>query len=152
MRRASSFNSRQSYMELKMTSLIDVVFQLLIFFVWTASFTIAEYVLPSQVFQAKAVGGGANTNQPPPPEADFPEIVVRILWSNGRPGWLVNKEPATGLKDVQEKLVRVFAINREAPVIIDPEPLVPLGHVIDLYDLTRQVGFDKVQFAATQEL
>jgi biopolymer transport protein ExbD len=151
MHRASTFHSRQTFMELKMTSLIDVVFLLLVFFVWTASFQIAEYVLPSQVSQAESTGSVGNSQQPPPPEADFPDIVVRIVWTAGRPGWSVNQEPAAGLPDVREKLARVFAILREAPVIIHPDPEVPLGHVIDLYDLVRRIGFAKVQFTASQE-
>ena len=152
MRRFSSFHTRQSFMELKMTSLIDVVFQLLIFFVWTASFRTTEYVLPSQVSQAKATSGAGSVDQPPPPEADFPEVVVRIFWTDGQPGWFMNDEPITTLAGVRQKLTQVFAIVRNAPLIIHPEPAVPLGHVIDLYDLARQIGFEKVQFATSREL
>lgn len=151
MRRASSFHARSGSQELKFTSLIDVVFLLLIFFVWTASFRIAEYVLPSQVSEAAAAEKIANVQQPPPPEADFPDIVVRIHWSAGHPSWTVNDEPAPQFADVQTKLRRVFEIYRTAPVIIHPDRNVPLGPVIDLYDLARRVGFDKVQFAASQE-
>jgi biopolymer transport protein ExbD len=150
MRRASSFHSRQSFMELKMTSLIDVVFLLLIFFVWTASFRMVEYVLPSQVSEADAIGASGNSQQAFNAAADFPEIVVRVRWPNSQPAWTINEEPIGSLKEVEQKLVRVFGINREAPVIVHPDQDVPLGHVIDLYDLTRRVGFRTVQFAATQ--
>ena len=150
MHRASSFHSRQSCMELKMTSLIDVVFLLLIFFVWTASFQMVEYVLPSRVSEVSRAGAAGNTEQPLTAAADFPEIVVRVRWPNSQPAWTVNEEPIADLKGVEQKLARVFAINREAPVIVHPDPEVPLGHVIDLYDLTRCVGFRTVQFAASQ--
>jgi biopolymer transport protein ExbD len=150
MRRASSFHARTGSQELKITSLIDVVFLLLIFFVWTASFRIAEYVLPSQVSEAAASEAVSNVQQPPPPEADFPDIVVRVRLSEGQPTWTVNDEPAGRLADVRTKLGRVFEINRTAPVVIHPDRDVPLGHVIDLYDLARRVGFDKIQFAASQ--
>jgi len=151
MHRSSSFHSRQSFMELKMTSLIDVVFLLLIFFVWTASFQMVEYVLPSQVSEASQRGTAGNAEQPLTAAADFPELVVRVRWANGRPTWSVNDEPVPALLEVQHKLTRVFAINPEAPVIVHPDQEVPLGHVIDLYDLTRRIGFRKVQFAASQE-
>jgi biopolymer transport protein ExbD len=138
-------------MELKMTSLIDVVFLLLIFFVWTASFRMVEYTLPSQVSEATPAGSAATSSLPPTPEADFPEIVVRILWLNRQPTWQLNGDPVATLSDVQSKLGTVFAIHRQAPVIVHPDQEVPLGHVIDVYDLIRRVGFDKVQFAASME-
>lgn len=151
MRRLSSFHDRSRSMELKLTSLIDVVFLLLIFFVWTASFRIAEYVLPSQVSQA-AAGASASAAEPPPPEADFPEVVVRVSGTAGQLVWRVNDEPVASLQEVRAKLTQVFQIYREAPVIIHPDPTVALGDVIDLYDVTRLVGFAKVQFAASQGL
>jgi biopolymer transport protein ExbD len=151
MYRSSVFHSRHESMELKMTSLIDVVFLLLIFFVWTASFRLVEYVLPSKVSESREAERAGNAEQPPVPAADFADIVVRISWSNGQPGWRVNDEPAANLAEVQEKLSRVFSIHAEAPVILHPDPEVPLGHVIDLYDLTRRIGFSQVQFAASQE-
>lgn len=150
MHRASSFHSRQSFTELKMTSLIDVVFLLLIFFVWTASFQMVEYVLPSQVSEASRTGAAGNTEQPLDAAADFPEIVVRVRWLDRQPSWTVNDEPIPSLKAVEQKLASVFTINREAPVIVHPDQDVPLGHVIDMYDLTRRVGFRTVQFAASQ--
>ena len=152
MRRPSSFHDRSLSMELKMTSLIDVVFLLLIFFVWTASFRIAEYTLPSSISESAAAGASASAAEPPPPEADFPEVVVRVSNAAGQLAWRVNEEPVGSLQDVRAKLAQVFQIYREAPVIIHPEASVALGDVIDLYDVTRVVGFAKVQFAASQGL
>ena len=40
----------------------------------------------------------------------------------------------------------------DAPVILHPDPEVPLGHVIDLYDLARLIGFAKIQFAASEKI
>jgi biopolymer transport protein ExbD len=150
MRRPSIFHSRRQVMELKMTSLIDVVFLLLIFFVWTASFRIAEYVLPSSVSEAGTATAGS-ARLPPPPEADFADVVVRVLWRDGQPSWQINKEVLLQRSDVQTKLSRIFAVLRDAPVVIHPDGDVPLGHVIDLYDMARVVGFSTVQFAASAE-
>jgi biopolymer transport protein ExbD len=55
------------------------------------------------------------------------------------------------LASVESKLARIFAANTEAPVIIDPDEATPLGDVIDVYDLSRRVGFDEVQFAAAED-
>ena len=135
-----------------MTSLIDVVFQLLIFFVWTASFQVTEYVLPSSISAPKkGDSGGGVTPDTPPPEADFPDLVVRIFRDASGTHWRVNDDGAESLEVVRARLTRVFDIHRDAPVIIHPDPTVPLGDVIDVYDLARGIGFAKVQFAANLE-
>ena len=51
MRRPSVFHRDQGALEIKMTPMIDVVFLLLVFFVWTASFHAVEYLLPSSLSQ-----------------------------------------------------------------------------------------------------
>ena len=71
MKRASIFNQRRDGLDVKMPPMLDVVFLLLIFFVWTASFQIVEQVLPSSV--SEQAGAGEPTNDPPP-EADFPDL------------------------------------------------------------------------------
>jgi biopolymer transport protein ExbD len=148
MRRTSVFLDQGTSLELKLTPLIDVIFLLLVFFVWTASFRIAEYVLPSSVSEASDVASGTNLRLPPPPDADFADVVVRVLWTDGRPEWRINDEPLARLPDVRSRLSRIHEVNHAAPVVIHPDSEVPLGHVIDLYDIARVVGFAQVQFAA----
>jgi biopolymer transport protein ExbD len=133
-----------------MTPMIDVVFLLLVFFVWTASFQIVEHVLPSSVSEVSGTES-PNPDQPPPPEADFHDVVVRVLWTGGGPSWRVGDEVFSELSGVEEKLSLIFTANSEAPVIIDPDDVTPLGHVIDVYDVSRQVGFREVKFAAAEE-
>jgi biopolymer transport protein ExbD len=135
---------------LNMTPMIDVVFNLLIFFVWTAGFHIAEHILPSSVSEI-AGNGQLSPDEPPPPEADFEDVIVRVLWTDGRVSWRVGEETLNDLASVEAKLARIFQANAEAPVIIDPDSATPLGAVIDVYDLSRRVGFDEVQFAAAEE-
>jgi biopolymer transport protein ExbD len=133
-----------------MTPMIDVVFLLLVFFIWTASFQIVEHVLPSHVSEV-AGGADADLDRTPPPEADFHDIVVRIFWREGRPQWRINEEEFARLDDVRRKLEEIFSVLSEAPLIIHPDKETPLGHVIDVYDLTRLVGFQQVQFAVSQD-
>ena len=47
-------------------------------------------------------------------------------------------------------LIAAARIKRDAPVILHPDAAVPLGDVIDVYDLARLAGFTKVQFAASE--
>lgn len=149
MRRPSIYTERREPLDVKMTPMIDVVFLLLIFFVWTASFQIVERILPSSVSEVSGSGSVA-TDEPPPPEADFHDIIVRILWSEGHASWRVGQEEFSELSGVQRKLAAIFQANAEAPVIIDPDDETPFGSVIEVYDLSRQVGFEKVNLAASE--
>ena len=46
----------------------------------------------------------------------------------------------------------IAGVKRDVPVILHPDQDVPLGDVIDLYDLARLVGFDQIQFAASEPI
>ncbi len=147
MRRPSVYTDRRSALDVKMTPMIDVVFLLLIFFVWTSSFHVVEFALQSNVSDA-TTGAAANAATPPPAELDFHDVVVRIEWVDGRPGWRLNDERLAALDDVQQRLRRIFQANAAAPVIIHPDPDTPLGHVIAVYDISRLIGFEEVNLAA----
>lgn len=133
-----------------MTPMIDVVFLLLVFFVWTASFRVVEQVLPSSV--QEPIGTGTTTDDVPPPEADFPDIVIRIHWQDRQLGWSMNRQPLADLSDLEHRLGGIFEINPAAPVIVHPDPDTPLEHVIDVYDVTRVIGFDQVELAVREQL
>lgn len=139
---------RRSDLDIKMTPMIDVVFLLLIYFLWTASFQIAEFDLPAnrvEMLGAEAV----DLAEPPPPEADFEDIIVRVRGSAAQLSWTINDAPLFGLAEVRERLETIAQINAAATVILHPDTTVPLGDVIDVYDAARAAGFDSVNFAAT---
>lgn len=143
---------RRSALEIQMTPMIDVVFLLLVFFVWTASFQIEERWLPGSVTAptTAATGGTTNTDVPPPPEADFEQVIIRIQWQDDAPRWAINDLSIGSLEDVRERLSRIAAIRAAAPIVLHPDSSVPLGHVIDVYDVARLAGFTQVSFAAAQ--
>jgi biopolymer transport protein ExbD len=151
MRRPSPFVDRASSLDITMTPMIDVVFLLLVFFVWTASFQIIEQVLPSRLMAASG-SQPATVDEPPPPEEDFDRIVVRVLWTPTGPAWRINDRPLASLTQTRAQLEMIAGIKRDVPVILHPDQDVPLGDVIDLYDLARLVGFDKIQFAASEPI
>jgi biopolymer transport protein ExbD len=146
MRLYSIYSRRRDELSLQMTPMIDVVFQLLVFFVWTCSFQIVENTLPSQL---AAVPGHASPAADLPPERDFDDVVVRILWRAGRPAWRVNGAPAASLPAVRRTLAGIARIKPDAPIVLHPDQEVPLGGVIDVYDLCRLQGFQKIQFVAS---
>lgn len=131
-----------------MTPMIDVVFLLLVFFVWTASFQIVEQLLPSEM--SSQMGGSETPQQEPPPEEDFERVVIRIGWDGQQPTWRINDTAVATLNDIRDHLQRLVAIKADAPLVLHPDPVVPLGHVIAAYDEAKQVGFSQISFAVNQ--
>ena len=150
MRRPSVYTDRRGALDVKLTPMIDVVFLLLIFFVWTSSFHIVEFALQSNVSDA-TVGAATEPPERPPEEIDFDDVVVRIVWTDGQPGWRINDEPIAAISEVRRRLTVIFQANAAAPVIIHPDPETPLNHVIAVYDISRLIGFEKVNLAAAAD-
>lgn len=149
MKRASLFSRRREGLDVTMTPMIDVVFLLLVFFVWTASFQIVEQVLPSQL--SAAAGNAATTdNEPPPPDADFDEVVIEVGWNGSQPTWLINDDVVESLAAVRERLRLIASIKADAPIFVLPDPAAPMLHVIDVYDAARLERFEKVKLAIRQ--
>jgi biopolymer transport protein ExbD len=148
--RRPSFTTRRSPVDLQLTPMIDCVFLLMIYFIFSSNFNIAEQLLPSQLSAASG-SGATSTDIPPPPEADFEDVVVRILLQGSAPTWAVNDSPVPSLAALRQTLAQVARIKRNAPIILHPDAEVPLGDVIDVYDISRLVGFEKVQFAASRK-
>jgi biopolymer transport protein ExbD len=148
MRRRSPF-ARRDPLEIKMTPMIDVVFLLLIFFVWTASFQVVEYLLPSEL---SSLSGNQGAEDEPPPEADFEDVVIRIHWNGDHVVWTINDRPADSLDQLRQRLQAIAQVKQDAPVILHPDEEVPLGDVIDVFDISRIIGFEKVQFVAGETL
>jgi biopolymer transport protein ExbD len=148
MRVPSNFRARRP-IELQLTPMIDCVFLLMIYFLWSSSFAIAEMSLPSKLSASAAGGGAPRVNEPPPPEADFPNVVVRILWNGSTAVWTVSEAPVGSLDELKQRLASIARIKRDAPIVLDPASDVPLGDVIEVFDLSRLVGIQKIQFAAS---
>ncbi len=151
MRRPSPYLAREEELDIPMTPLIDVVFLLLVFFLWTVSLQPVEQMLPSRLMAVAGAAPGL-LDEPPPPEEDFDRVVVRLRWNAGQPSWQINDMALDSLADVQRRLQDIAAIKRDVTVILHPAQDVPLGHVIDLYDVTRLLGFERIQFAASQRI
>ncbi|MBM4000224.1 MAG: biopolymer transporter ExbD [Planctomycetes bacterium] len=151
MRRATihSGSRRETGNDVAMTPMIDVVFQLIIFFLWTSSFRIVEHTLPSSVSVSRGSAPGA-MSEAPPPEEDFDEVVIRIRGTRDALTWEVNETPVESLAALRAFLGQLASVGRVAPVIVHPDPDVPLGAAIDAYDAARLHQF-RVAFATPLE-
>ena len=143
MRRPSIFLERREELDVAMTPMIDVVFLLLVFFVWTASFQVVEYVMPTAV--AETAGSQAvDIQSPPPPEADFENLVIHVLPG---PLWELNGQRLGDSAELQQRLAAIARVRHDTPAIVHPQPDVPLGAAIDAFDAARAAGLTKVAFA-----
>jgi biopolymer transport protein ExbD len=144
----SPFRDRRASVELQLTPMIDCVFLLMVYFLWSSSFAIVELSLPSEL-SAQQSGSGPASPDVPPPEADFDRIVVRVFATESGPAWQVNDSPVTSFAELRTTLAAIARIKRDAPVVLEPDSAVPLGDVIDVFDLSRLVGLEKIQLATS---
>jgi biopolymer transport protein ExbD len=131
--------------DVAMTPMIDVVFQLLIFFICTASFQQAEALLPMSL----ATAGGDDTVTPKEEEPGRQRIVVRAIRVEGQTRWIVSERSAVSLREVESILRTVSQSDRSIPITLDVDGEVPLGEMIDVYDLCRLAGLEWIEFAVT---
>jgi biopolymer transport protein ExbD len=132
--------------DIAMTPMIDVVFQLLIFFICTASFQLAEELLPTSL----AVAGGTSTPAPNENDTDAERILVQASRANDTTRWVVNDQPCETLAQVRDALHAAARGHRSQPVTLDVAGDVPLGDMIDVYDLCRLERIEKIQFAVAR--
>ncbi|HEX4148982.1 MAG TPA: biopolymer transporter ExbD [Pirellulales bacterium] len=148
MRRPPYQREDRGRLDVKMTPMIDVVFQLLIFFVCTVSFQAMEEVLPTHLRGAGAAEAGAPLD---PELAELEEVLVKVRREGERLTWLVNERPCQNLAELRGLLGQLARLRADLPVILDVEAEVPIGDVVNVYDLCRLAGFKKIQFAAGAE-
>ena len=150
MRRPELHQRTRGDLEISMTPMIDVVFLLLVFFVWTASFQVVENMLPTSLL---TVAGTQVTEMAgPAPDLDFDEIVIRLIWEGRTLRWQINNMRVASLDEVRRRLDQIAAIRQSATVILHPDQEVPIGDVVDVYDQARLAGFKQVQFAASERI
>ena len=129
-----------------LTPMIDVIFLLLVFFVWTTGFQAVEYLLPSPL--SSVAGTKPTVADVPPPEADFDTVVVRVRNAGEGIAIEVNGSPMESEAATLAFLQSLADLKADAPVVLAPDPDVAVKHVIRLYDGARLAGFDVLQFAA----
>jgi len=153
--RVPSRHRDSSGFDATMTPMIDVVFQLMIFFVCTASFNLTEYILPSRITAEESGASGAARD---PREADLERIVLAAARQEGRTRWRMNDRWCADVAEVRgllgqlrRQMQQLGTDLTELPVIFDIELAVPLGDVIEVYDVCRLEGYRKLQFAAAEK-
>jgi biopolymer transport protein ExbD len=135
-------------LDVKMTPMIDVVFQLLIFFVCTVSFQALEEQLPANL---QATGTGTAAPALDAEMAELEEVLVKLIARDGRVEWTINDRPYATFDEVRRVLRQLAKLRSDLPVILDIDGEVPVGGMIDVFDVCRLAGFEKILFAASRE-
>jgi biopolymer transport protein ExbD len=135
---------REQSSDVNMTPMIDVVFLLLIFFICTASFQIAEELLPTNLLVQGTTVENATVEELP-----LEQIVLRGERNGEATVWQVNAGVAVPREQIGPLLKSLADIDRTLPVVLDVSGNVPLGEMIEAYDVCRSVGLEKIQFAAS---
>lgn len=129
-----------------MTSMIDVIFLLLVFFVFTADFDRLEKLLPMNL----SLSGKVERIETPKTEEIEPTTLkIRIFWTdNARAAWQIGSERLTEPAALANAVAQTAPRRNTTSVIIAPEGNVPIEKVLDVYDLCRGAGLNNIQFTA----
>ena len=131
------------------TPMVDVVFQLLVFFVLASGGRIAERTL-STALSAGAVASTVPLQRRPsarPKSGSICSVTHLITRTTLR----VNDGPKSDLEGLPQTLRAVKGVDPTSSVILDVRGNVPWGDVIQVYDACRAAKFRAINFAAAPE-
>ncbi len=127
------------------TSMIDIVFLLLIFFI------LQPFKMPDTHLWAELPQGKEIVTRDPilPPVIPIVIRVQRVQGQAGQAEFLVNREtqPTAGA-GIWDKLLREASGDRNIPVVIDAESGVDFAQVLLALDQCYKAGMHNVRFAA----
>ncbi len=142
----------QTRMQLNLTSMIDVIFQLLIYFVITANFTMDEGVLTARLPEEGNAPVESTLEPPDPPlfisvaSAGLEHYQIRLEGFPEAPNDFVGL--GRMLKDLA--VTRTFDPEKK-PIVIKPDAQVRWQHVVNTFNAAVGAEYKKVSFAtATQ--
>lgn len=132
-------------MELQLTSMIDVIFQLLIYFVITANFMIDEGTII-----ATLPGDASPTSEVKPP--DDPPILIEMGPTADGIGYVmrIKGNPiagTTGLHSYLEGQIAGGSLAKDRQVQIQPQDKVRWQHVVNVFNTCVSLELSNVGFA-----
>ncbi len=121
--------------KLEMTPMIDVVFQLLIFFIVT--------------LKEEDILSNLNISRPAPDPSTPPQEKVDLLTVQvGKEGWVLNGRPymarAGGLEKLDRQLTRMASFSRDASVIIKCTGSSPHRYLIQVLNILARENMQNI--------
>lgn len=117
---------------MNMTPLIDIIFQLLIFFMLSSSFSFPSGI---DVKLPKAVTSDAVQEQ---------DLVITITSEN-----VIYLNNAVVTSEELEKFLKIDE-NKKRPVLIRSDRRSSMGRIVDVWDLCRSLGVQQINIATNQ--
>jgi biopolymer transport protein ExbD len=139
-----------------MTSMIDVVFLLLVFFICASIGTVADRLLPAnlQGTTAPAVDSAAAEER-----WEHPPILIRLQPSAGaegdsrsHPDVLLDGQLLAGLSELQSRLTQLAAIDRSTPVVLSIHDEIRVQDFVSIYDLCQRLKLERIAFAVSESV
>ena len=129
-----------------MTPMIDVVFNLLIFFVVTASGSLPEKLLPGDLPDSGAV---TTQVEPVARESWVTDVWLKLQVDGVGKALQVNMNGTVyqDLDQLKANLRELAKLSPENPVILDIAPSVQMEQLVDVWDTCIAAGFESVSFA-----
>lgn len=126
--------------EVNMTSLIDVVLLLLIFFMVSTSF-----VKQSQINISLPEAENSTLVEEPPEQIDIMITATGTYLVNGRE--LINNRPET----IRNALQKVADGNNKMPLTISADANAKHQHVVTAMDVAGRLGFTRISIATVND-
>ena len=126
-----------------MTPMIDVIFQLLIFFVCASAGQVVESHLPTEL-----AAGAVESATPVIVERPFGEVWLRLRQRADEVTVVeLNDREYSDESALRKTLLALAETTPEIPVILDIDGSVPLGDVVRVYDACQSAQFRQESFA-----
>ncbi len=138
MRRPARARPAGAAANLNIAPLIDAVFLLLTYFLFTISLATVEGVLPSEL-----TAGNRFEQQRTELEKTTRQLIVRLIKTPDGVAYFVDDWPVGGIEEVEQRL---GDLGPDDVVVIDADANVAYRHVIRLYNRTLARGIDRVVF------
>ena len=133
-RKAGKASQRRLAGSLELTSMVDVIFLLLIYFLMTISYTPPEARL-TPALQAERVGGGRS--------ADLEPQLVHVEIARGAPVYRIGERTMT---DAGELALILERLPKEGGVFVRGDNAVPVGFGVAAMQASYAAGFVKVTY------
>ncbi len=121
--------------QLNLASMIDVVFLLLIFFLFSSIITPSESQLTPNI-QTQSVNSASRST-------DFSPQVVSVEMIDGKPGFRIGSRV---INQRSELLALLKDLPHELGVFVRVQDAVPIGFAVGAIQCCRDAGFEKVTY------
>jgi len=136
-------SEQEEKIELKMTSMIDVVFLLLIFFIVTLQIPREEAMIETNLPRARGTGEAVAEDEM---KVEFEDVLLSLRRANGLVEIYVNQQPIPGTYMLIAKLKTFSELNPQGRVIIDCADNVPYKGLIEAISAAQIAELD-ISFA-----